>query len=169
MATSSSQLVSARDESSLSDPGSGEVATTPSAKAKLLERGLASVLRQLAEARIRTLVIHPIPHFGDMAQDWLAATCPAIRIYAHSCGASVGRALVERQQQLAREAQRRAVASVPGAASADFTEDLCSTDLCVTNSNGLWVYRDATHLSVGGALTLTGRFRQLIVDHAARP
>jgi hypothetical protein len=155
--------------SSLSDPRSGEVATTPSAKAKLLERGLASVLRQLAEARIRTLVIHPIPHFGDVAQDWLAATCPALRIYAHSCGTSIDRALVERQQQLARDAERRAVASVPGAASADFTDDLCAADVCATNRDGLWVYRDATHLSVGGALTLTDRFRQLVVDHAARP
>ena len=141
----------------------------PAAKAKLMERGLASVLRQLAEVRIRTLVIHPIPHFGDVGQDWQAATCPAIRIYAHTCGATVERALVERQQQLARDAERRAVASVPGAASADLTEDLCSADTCATNRNGLWVYRDATHLSVGGALTLTGRFRQLLVDHAAQP
>jgi hypothetical protein len=69
---------------------------------------------------------------------------------------------------LAREAEHRAVASVRGAAS-DFTEDLCSADRCASNRNGLWVYRDAVHLSVDGALTLTGRFRQLLVDHAAQP
>jgi hypothetical protein len=169
VAMSSSQLVSASDHSSLTDPGSGEVARTPEAKARLLERGLASVLRKLDEVRIPTLVIHPIPHLGDVAQDWQALTCPAFRIYAHSCEVSVDRAQVERQQHLAREAERRAVASVPGAASEDFTEDLCSADLCVTNRNGLWVYRDATHLTVDGAFTLTGRFRQLIVDHAAQP
>jgi peptidoglycan/LPS O-acetylase OafA/YrhL len=169
MAMASPQLVSARDPASLTDPGSGEVATTPRAKARLLERGLASVLRQLAEVGIPTLVIHPIPHLGDVAQDWQALACPAVRIYTHSCGASVDRSEVERRQQLAREAEHRAVASVPGAASADFTEDLCSADSCAANRNGLWMYRDATHLSVGGALTLTGRFRQLLVDHAAQP
>jgi peptidoglycan/LPS O-acetylase OafA/YrhL len=169
LAMSSSQLVSARDPSTLTDPGSGEVAATPEAKARLLERGLASVLRQLAEARIPTLVIHPIPHLGDLTQDWQALACPAVRIYAHSCGVSVDRAQVERGQQLAREAEHRAVASVRGAASADFTEDLCSADRCDSNRNGLWMYRDAVHLSVDGALTLTGRFRQLLVDHAAQP
>jgi peptidoglycan/LPS O-acetylase OafA/YrhL len=169
VAMSSSQLVSARDPSSLTDPGSGEIATAPAAKARLLERGLASVLRQLAEARISTLVIHPIPHLGDLAQDWQALACPAVRIYAHSCGVSVDRAQVERGQRMARDAEHRAVASVRGAASADFTEDLCPADWCASNRNGLWVYRDANHLTVDGALTLTGRFRQLLVDHAAQP
>jgi hypothetical protein len=168
VAMSSSQVLNAQDDSHLRDPHTGEVATTPEAKARLWEDGLASVLRQLTDAGIPTLVIHPVPHLGDDAEDWQAETCPLVRIYDHSCGTSIDRATVEHQQQLARDAEHRAVARVPGSAEVDFTDDLCSAEVCTTQRDGLWMYRDATHLSVKGALTLTDRFRELIVDHVAR-
>jgi len=167
IAMASSQVVTVHDELYLKDPRSGTVATTPEAKAKLWEDGLVSVLAQLADAGIPTLVIHTVPHLGNVAQDWQAETCPAFKIYTDSCGASIDRANVEQQQQLAREAENRAIARVPGAASADFTNDLCSAESCAAERNGLWLYRDATHLSIDGALTLTDRFKLLIADHAA--
>jgi peptidoglycan/LPS O-acetylase OafA/YrhL len=167
IAMSSSQLTSVRDGLSLRDPQSGEIATTPNAKAKLLERGLASVLRYLATSRIPVLVIHSVPHFGDVAQDWQLEVCPALRIFTQTCGVTIGRAEIQIQQELARAAEDRAVSSVPGAVAADFTEDLCSAYLCRSDRDGVWLYRDATHLSVDGALALVERFRQLIRSHAS--
>jgi peptidoglycan/LPS O-acetylase OafA/YrhL len=167
VAMSASQVMDPHDGLYLRDPHSGEVATTPAAKAKLWEDGLARVLVRLNDAGIPTLVVHTIPnHFGPNHSFWQAETCPAINIWAHWCGSSLDRVSVERQQRLAREAENRAVAKVTRAASVDFTDDVCSPELCATQRNGVWMYRDATHLSVDGALMLTDRFRQLIDRHA---
>jgi hypothetical protein len=168
VAVSSSQVVNAGG-GYLRDPRTGEVATTPAARARLYEHGLESVLDALATAGIPTVVINPVPHLGDASTDWQGSTCPFVRITAHDCGASIDRVQVERQQRLARTAEQEAVARVPaGAASAaDFTDALCSVTSCTTSRHGVWMYRDGAHLSVDGALTLTGRFRQLISAHAA--
>ena len=48
----------------------------------------------------------------------------------------------------------------------DFTGALCSPKQCATNRENRWIYKDGRHLSVPGALTLTGRFRTAIRAHA---
>ena len=149
---------------SLRDPRTGEIARTPESKLAFWEVGLTSVLSQLAQAGVRTLVIHQVPNFST---DWQPIRCPAIRIFSHSCpGASIDRAQVEREQQPARDAENRAVAGVPGAAAADLTDSICSAETCANERDGVALYQDRGHLSVDGALTLTGRFRELIADHA---
>jgi peptidoglycan/LPS O-acetylase OafA/YrhL len=165
VASSSSQWVN--NDGTLIDPRSGEKASTPEARAGVWQDGLTTVLRDLDQAGIPTVVVHPVPHFGDVKEDWLPATCPVVRIFAKSCGTSIDRGEVERQQQPARDAENRAVADVPGSTAVDFTDVLCSAVACVTDRDGRWLYRDAAHLSVDGALTLTDQFRQLITDHAA--
>jgi hypothetical protein len=164
IAMSSSQLVTGK--LSLREPNSGDVATSPTARAEVYERGLNAVVAELARAGIPTVVVHPVPHLGDVAEAWQGLTCPYLRIVNHSCDGSIGRADVERQQVLARTAEDRAVAGIRGASTVDFTDALCSPTKCTTYKNGKWMYRDAVHLSVAGALTLTERFRRLIADHA---
>jgi peptidoglycan/LPS O-acetylase OafA/YrhL len=167
VAMSSTQYMNDRDDSlDLRDARSGEVARTPEAKSRVYEGGLARVFRELTDAGIPVLIVHTVPQFGDLAEDWSTLACPAVRILTNTCGTSMSRAEAEQRQVRAREAEKRAVARVPGVATVDFTDDLCSETACVTDRDGRWFYRDATHLSVDGALTLADRFRTLIREHA---
>ncbi len=148
-------------DSLMIDPTSGVVASTTEAKALLWEAGLRRVFDRLAAIGVPVLFVHTVPHMADTAEEWNAETCPAIRIYREACGTSIDRASVEVQQRPAREAERRAVAGSPNARSVDFTEDLCSVDRCVSDEpEGKWLYRDATHLTLGGATSLTNRFAE---------
>jgi peptidoglycan/LPS O-acetylase OafA/YrhL len=168
IASSSSQWVN--NDGGFRDPASGQTARSSATRAEMWEQGLGSVVRQLSDRGIPTLIIHPVPHLGDVSAAWQPVTCPAIRIFSHSCGdTTVERAVVERQQQLARDAENRAVAGQDGATTIDFTEDLCSAESCASKRDGVALYRDGTHLSVDGALTLTDRFRQLIRDETVHP
>ena len=48
----------------------------------------------------------------------------------------------------------------------DFENTVCGSDRCSSNQARGFMYRDSTHLSVDGALTLTGRFYEAIAAHA---
>ena len=153
---SSSQYLN--DDSLLVDPATRVTASTTEAKAALWETGLRAVFDRLAIAGIPVLFVHTVPHLADTAREWAAETCPAVRIYLATCGTSIDRASVEVQQRPAREAERRAVDGTRNARSVDFTEDLCLPDRCESEREGQWLYRDATHLTLGGATGLTRRF-----------
>jgi hypothetical protein len=150
----------------LNDPGSGSAASTPDAKAHSWTSALASVIRPLDTP---TVVIHPIPHFGQWPWDWQPETCPFIRMVTGSCPAGhISEAAVDLQRRRAQSAETSATADLPDVARVDLTADICSPHGCDTNRGMPWLYRDATHLSIDGALTLTDRFRQVIVDNARR-
>lgn len=68
-------------------------------------------------------------------------------------------------QEVARDAEERAVAGVANASTADFTDDLCSPTLCAAQRGTVWLYRDSAHRSVDGSLSLTNRFAELIGVH----
>jgi peptidoglycan/LPS O-acetylase OafA/YrhL len=148
------------------DPTTGEVARMTEEKARVWTTGLASVLEQLSAAGIPTVVVHPVPHLGAVRADWMLETCPYVRIVTESCGTVIGRAAVERQQVQARQAEDLAVAMVPLSTAVDLTDELCTTEACASDRNGLFLYRDATHLSIEGAMTLTDRFRGIIENRA---
>jgi peptidoglycan/LPS O-acetylase OafA/YrhL len=133
-------------------------------KARLWTQGLGSVVRTLSQADIPTMVIHTVPHFTDFD----LRSCPAILLHRaeEQCSRSLLRQNVEAQQRLARTAEERAIAGVAQATGVDLTGDLCGDDVCETNLGDRWLYRDGTHLSVGGALGLSHRFADLIRGHA---
>jgi len=170
IASASSAYVNTTRE--LRDPRTHEAFTKPEAKAQLWEAGLTTVLGRFQAAGIPVLVVHTVPHFGDWPRSdpWTgdATACPFIKMYTHSCdGDTISRTFVERQQQLTRDAEDRAIANVPGSFAVDFTNDLCRTDSCKSKIDDLLLYRNSDHLSVDGSLTLTDKFRQLIIDHAS--
>lgn len=148
----------------LRDPHTGELADTIDERTQMWELGLSAVLSRLSGAGIPTVVVHTVPHFGDIQEDWVLARCPTITMFAGTCGTSIDRDEVDRQQRRAREAERRATIDVPAATTVDFTEDICSAATCSSEHDDLVLYNDAIHLSVDGALTLTERFRELIDD-----
>jgi hypothetical protein len=88
--------------------------------------------------------------------------CTTLAILRNGCSNSVPRASVEAELKPAREAERRAVASVSNSALIDFEDEICDARRCTTSRNGTILYRDADHLSVDGSLTLTVRFYRAI-------
>ncbi len=146
------------------DPTFGSNTTTPDGKAQLWSKGLARVLHQLTDAKIPTMLIRTVPQW----ETWDARSCAEARAYLapQSCGADQTRAesTAFRRQNVA--ADDRALRTEPAVAALDFTDTLCSPKRCATNRHNLWLYKDGRHLSVPGALTLTGRFRAAIRAHA---
>lgn len=142
------------------DPDTSKPATTPDEKARLWGPAFASVLRELAAP---ALVIHPVPHFGQWPWDWQPETCSAVRMFTHSCPAGqISRGAVTAQQDRARSTETGAAAQVPAVLTTDLTNDICAENQCTTNRYIPWLYRDATHLSIDGALLLTDHLRNLI-------
>ena len=147
------------------DPATGARVTSPSRKAELWRTGLASTVHQLAGAGVPVVVVHTVPHQTEAF--WDPSACPALRIYTATCPeTSTSRPAIEAQQKLARQAEEQAIAGVEGVWSADFTDDLCFSNSCPSNRDGLLLYLDPRHLSVDGALTLQNRFQDLIRQHA---
>lgn len=130
------------------------------------ESGTRSMVARLSKANIPVLLVHAVP----VVDDYNLATCPAIAISSGgtACERTAPRASIEAQQQAVRGAEQRALVGIPEATTVDFTDDLCSAELCTTRRDGVWIYRDSGHLSVPGALQLTPRVSRLIAD-LARP
>jgi hypothetical protein len=144
----------------LRDPKTHTTASTPATKAVLWRIGLQSVLDRLSAAGTRTIVVNTVPHFGT----WTLLGCPAFRLYSdvRRCGETRARSAVRHDQAAALQAENAAVAATPKAVAVDFSSALCNTTTCSTNRGRLFLYRDAAHLGVDGALTLTARFEQLV-------
>jgi hypothetical protein len=105
----------------------------------------------------------PHPRGTDvLAGDSNAARCYVIRLVANGCGAQVSRAEVEIERGNALAAERRATAGLAGVREVDLEPALCGPATCVSRRRGVDMYRDAHHLSVAGALTLTGTFARLL-------
>jgi peptidoglycan/LPS O-acetylase OafA/YrhL len=135
----------------------GELTRSPGEKARLWERGLEQLLAQLDAAGIPVLVVQPVPLFPHAPDE-----CTTLAILRNGCSSFVSRATVDAELQRAREAERRAAARVGNATLIDFEDEICAAAHCGTSRNGTTLYRDADHLSVAGALTLTDRFYDAI-------
>jgi hypothetical protein len=158
IASAGSKYVS-HEEFSLSSP-SGGIGRSPDDKARLWSAGLSSVLDDLGAAGIPSVVVHTVPQFDEFD----LRNCPSLWLdrALEACGARLSRSRVEAQQKLARDSENAAIASHPLATAVDFRDDLCNATSCSTNSRSEWLYRDGAHLSIAGAMTLSGRFGDLI-------
>jgi hypothetical protein len=164
---SSSTLYIGDDKYRLTDVETGVVGTSAEGRARVYEAGLERVLRVLDRAGIPSLVVHVIPHLDGLDPQG----CPAVRMYldAQDCGVTISRRDIAEQRRLALAAETGAIAAVPGASGVDFAGQLCGPRGCPARRHGIWVYRDETHLSVPGALTLTDRFAKAITARARPP
>ena len=144
-------------------PDSGARSRSPAAKARIWSEGVRKAVLPLSQAGIPTVVINTIPQFIGWGPD-----CAAIRVYLDvaSCGASKLRAVSDAERQRSRFAEEAAVRRLPKAATVDFADQICSPRVCRIERNGLWLYRDGTHLSWAGALTLVDDFTRLVSAHA---
>jgi hypothetical protein len=146
----------------LAEPGGG-LSYSPAQKAELWRQGLAAFLRRLTRAGVPVVVVHPVPTFAIDPGD-----CAVVRVLIGRCSAVRPRASVDRQLRRSVHAETAAIGAVSGASAVSFEPAFCSAETCSSTRAGLGLYRDGAHLSVAGALVLTGRFTRLIAAHARR-
>jgi hypothetical protein len=130
-------------------------------KAASYREGLERVLRMLNASGIPVVVIHPVPRLP-----FDPAGCAVVRVLSASCFGTRSRQAVDVEMGNAVATENRAVASAARAWAIGFEDDLCDGRVCRTSRSGVAMYRDAEHLSVVGALTLTGRFTNTITAHS---
>ena len=144
----------------LGQPGSG-LSYSPVQKAELWREGLGSFLRRLTRAGVPVVVVHPVPTFAIDPEG-----CAVVRVLFGRCRATRPRAAVDRQLRRSVEAENAAVAGIPNASAASFESAFCDRQTCWSTRAGTGLYRDATHLSVAGALLFADRFTRLIAANA---
>jgi hypothetical protein len=138
--------------------------TVPAAKARLYAAALRRYLLRLDAAGIPTLVVDPIPRMTVLHGD--ADACAVILVLADACSGRIERSDATLALGGARAADRVAARGIAHAFTTDFMDDLCDARSCAGNAHGRNLYRDTSHLSVSGALTLTDRFSALILAYA---
>jgi peptidoglycan/LPS O-acetylase OafA/YrhL len=141
--------------------GSAPAVYDPAEKERVWSRALHTTVARLGRAGIRVLLVHPVPEFPHALQE-----CTVLRILRNGCATTVS--VGEETKRLGRslEADRDALASLPSSWALDFRHRLCPRGECASARDGVILYRDGEHLSVDGALTLTGSFYAAIVAHA---
>jgi peptidoglycan/LPS O-acetylase OafA/YrhL len=140
---------------------SGRLTRSPDQKALLWELGLQRTISALDRAGVPVLVVRPVPMFPQAAQ-----SCTTLDILTNGCANSVSVERVESRLRRAAQAEMAAVGTIPSAFTIDFENRVCARDRCSTSRQGTILYRDSEHLSVDGALRLTGDFYRAIVAHA---
>jgi len=139
----------------------GKPVYDPTAKTEVLGTGLARALERLGATHIPVVLIHPVPALPGPSGD-----CAVLRILTHGCATRVPRAKVDQMLKPAFELENRAAARAPSIVPVSFVDEICSHSDCRSTRGRMLLYRDFFHLSVGGALTLTPRFRELIEQRA---
>jgi hypothetical protein len=122
----------------------------------LWQSALAQTLRRLNGAGIPVLIVHPIPRLPVPT-----ASCAVVRILDGTCAPSIPRRVVDAELGPVVHVEDRAAAQAPLSTTVGFENVLCGTR-CSSTRGHTEMYIDATHLSIGGAKTLTGRFASLI-------
>jgi peptidoglycan/LPS O-acetylase OafA/YrhL len=127
------------------------------ANARTWRLGTEAVLRRLNAVGAHVALVHPIPRLGVAPQG-----CSALSLLLVSCTGRIARADADRERGLAIAAERAAADAAANASVVDLDRDLCGATQCSGVRGRTWTYRDIDHLSVAGALLLTGRFERLL-------
>ncbi len=140
-------------------------AHSPADKAIVWSSGLSSVLARLT-ASAPVLLVHPIPRF----RTWTLDSCAAYKVWLdpNSCAGTTTRIEVDAWRQRAVQSELAAIAKNPRAATLELADILCPDSTCRVLKDGVWIFRDGAHLSVPGALTLSGAFKTAIEKQADR-
>jgi hypothetical protein len=162
---SASDIYIDQDRWEIVDPATGHLERDRANKARLWQEGVARVLAELESLGVQTVVVNPIPHFFTAHDKVLVDNCPSLRLLndVGSCGSTQPRTQLEELRAPALDAELGAAAGFPTVVTVDFFDRVCPDTECTMYPDESWLYRDGTHLSVDGSLTLTGEFHRLLV------
>ena len=136
------------DSRTLVDPGTGERASTPSARARVYGGAYERVLADFGALGISTGVIGVIPRFDR----WDPQECASIRVMldSGSCAPASFRLGTDENRIRAQRIERKATFQAR-ARMIDFDDTLCPRETCQVIRDGSWIWRDSEHLSVAGS------------------
>ncbi len=153
-------MIASRSDDYVNSPRIAFAGTTdPVAKAAAWERGTASVLRRLERTGARIVLVHPIPKLGEEPRG-----CAALTVLLHRCTGEVGRIVSEAERRPAVAAETAALAGSARTRALGFDDLLCDREHCRGSRGRTWTYRDIDHLSVAGALLLSGRIERVLEE-----
>jgi peptidoglycan/LPS O-acetylase OafA/YrhL len=142
----------------------GAIAFGKREKTQVLTHGLAQTLRRLTDAGIPVVVVHPVPAVPTPPQG-----CAVLLILTGRCGSSTSETQANKELQTAIAIENRAIAFIPGTAAVNFEKILCPNGRCSAQRGSTFVYFDSDHLSIQGALLLSGCFDKLAALSARTP
>ena len=121
-----------------------------------LEREIA----ELNRVGVPVVVLHPVPALPTGSED-----CAVLLLLTHECGGTIPRTEADRDLKRVQDVENTAVAG-HRAWVVGFEDDLCPDGRCSSRRRNLILYRNTDHLSVPGALTLTGQFATTVIRRA---
>jgi hypothetical protein len=124
-------------------------------KAEAWSEGLGRMIGPLVDRGVEVVIVHTVPKFWG----WDSRDCAALRLLldAETCAISVDRAETDLLRERAIWAESTA-ASTSGARTLDVSDLLCAEDVCLTHRDGIWLWRDGSHITVDAANTLVPAF-----------
>ncbi len=130
-------------------------------KARLWQSALESTLLSLNRAGVPVLLVHPIP-----ALPYDLNECAVVRVLAGGCEDKISQRDANARLRLALRAENAAIAAASSTWGLNLESEICPGRSCSSKRDDTFQYRSADHLSVAGALKLTGIFDRAIVAHA---
>jgi len=118
------------------------IVSTPSDRSAAWRDGLVEVLGRLEPAGAAITIVHPVPEFDE----WDPRRCEKAvwRVDSASCGVHKPATEELEYRRLALEAEIEAA----GPRGLDVFRLLCPGDICRTQVDGSWWWRDGAHISV---------------------
>ena len=113
------------------------------------EDGLARTLGRLARAEVGLVVVHPVPRFTGWQSP---AECAWARVVVDVDGCSDTRESTAGGP--VAQAEERALDRSPGVVGVELGPALCPDGPCATRRDEVWLWKDESHLSVDGALSI---------------
>ncbi|MDD2858918.1 MAG: acyltransferase family protein [Candidatus Nanopelagicales bacterium] len=137
------------------------VTNEPAAKRAALQAGLQSTVEQLQASGHRVVLIQDVPFFASP----YASNPQRFSVLDIASGRDLGEQMpqdiADRNQRVARSAVT-AVADATGASVLDLRPELCPAGQCSTQLDGVYLYRDDGHISVGADALLGTAFERAL-------
>ena len=142
-------------------PDLNSLSTMASTKTDAFESALESTVTRLQQAGHEVLIVQTVPHFGVEPYLFEPTLCTTLMIQRGACVQSQHESAVETAQGLPRRAIERVSVST-GASVLDFRGYFCHGGVCNIERDGVLLYRDGHHISVGASVALAPDFAAAI-------
>ena len=133
--------------------------TDPSGKSNIYKSGLVRTIQDLEKAGHKVLLIQTVPTFRNPLPIWDPTLCTYYSIVRENCQGKINVSDLDQFQFASRSAVEQA-ARETNASILDLRDWFCRNDLCTTTKDGMWLYRDAAHLSVEASESLVPEFKK---------
>jgi len=133
---------------------------SPALKTRILEDGLVSTVKDLQDVGHTILIVQAAPDF-EYPYAFDPQKCLFGDLLTHTCRTEMPRMVADSIQNVERSSLDR-VALASGARIFDPRDFFCRGGTCVTERDGVVLYRDAFHISVEASRQLAPAFAKAI-------